>query len=326
MDIDLKRKKSDDKLSWNDMEDHSFKSEKKKEEVMDEKVFSKEKKEEFKKEEKELELKSASTYEVHSYKSFDDLDLKENLLRGVYSKGFEVPSAVQQKAIKPFTLGYEIICQAQSGTGKTGTFTISILQGIDTSLDKLQAIVLSPTRELANQTNEVFNDIAQYMDGIKIHCCVGGTQRHLDIEKLRRGVHVMIGTPGRVFDMITQNDLRLDLRSLKYFVLDEADQMLERGFKEQIYEIITKTGMTEKTRICLFSATMPDEILDLTKKFIKDPLKILIKKDEVTLDGIKQYYVDVGKREYKFETLCDLYQELNIAQAIIFCNKKSTVD
>jgi translation initiation factor 4A len=175
---------------------------------------------------------------------------------------------------------------------------------------------------LAQQIQKVIGAIGDYMK-VRVHACVGGTAVRDDIRALRDGVHVVVGTPGRVFDMINRNYLKL--RSLKMFVLDEADQMLDRGFKEQIYDIFS-CGLPKDTQVALFSATMPADALDLTRKFMRDPAVILVKRDELTLDGIKQFYIAVEKEEWKLETLCDLYETLTITQAIIYCNTRRKVD
>jgi len=255
------------------------------------------------------------------FESFDDYDLDENLLRGIYSYGFEKPSAIQQRGIKPILDGRDTIGQAQSGTGKTATFVIGVLQRIDWNLKACQALILAPTRELANQIQKVALALGDYQK-VKCHACIGGTSIREDIDKLREGQHLVVGTPGRVFDMIGKRHLRVD--DLLTFVLDEADEMLSRGFKDQIYDIF-KT-MPPNIQVCLFSATMAPEILDLTTKFMRDAVRILVKKDELTLEGIRQFYVAIEKEEWKLDTLCDLYETLTITQAIIYCNTRRKVD
>ncbi|CAH8350870.1 unnamed protein product [Eruca vesicaria subsp. sativa] len=170
--------------------------------------------------------------EVHE--SFDAMGLQENLLRGIYAYGFEKPSAIQQRGIVPFCKGLDVIQQAQSGTGKTATFCSGVLQQLDFSLVQCQALVLAPTRELAQQIEKVMRALGDYL-GVKVHACVGGTSVREDQRILQAGVHVVVGTPGRVFDMLRRQSLRSD--SIKMFVLDEADEMLSRGFKDQIYDI-----------------------------------------------------------------------------------------
>mmetsp|Transcript_70691 Transcript_70691/g.153506 ORF Transcript_70691/g.153506 Transcript_70691/m.153506 type:complete len:392 (+) Transcript_70691:106-1281(+) len=266
-----------------------------------------------------ISVSGAEDYPV--FESFDDYELDENLLRGIYSYGFEKPSAIQQRAIKPLLDGRDTIGQAQSGTGKTATFTIGCLARLDVQKRATQALILAPTRELAVQIQKVALALGDYMK-VKVHACIGGTSVQEDIHKLREGQHMVVGTPGRVFDMLGKKHLRAE--DLITFVLDEADEMLSRGFKEQIYDIF-KT-LPPDVQVCLFSATMPPEILDMTGKFMRDAVRILVKKDELTLEGIRQFYVAIEKEEWKLDTLCDLYETLTITQAIIYCNTRRKVD
>uniref|UniRef100_A0A914ZDM2 Eukaryotic initiation factor 4A n=1 Tax=Parascaris univalens TaxID=6257 RepID=A0A914ZDM2_PARUN len=253
--------------------------------------------------------------------SFDDMNLKEDLLRGVYAFGFEKPSAIQQRAIVPCCMKRDVIAQAQSGTGKTATFSVSVLQNIDESIPEVQALVMAPTRELAQQIQKVMVSLGEYM-GVKCHACIGGTNVRDDQRKLEAGVHIVVGTPGRVNDMIQRQSLQTS--AIKMFVLDEADEMLSRGFKDQIYEVFK--CMPNDVQVVLLSATMPAEVLEVTNRFMNDPVRILVKKEELTLEGIRQFYIDVEKEEWKFETLCDLYQTVNVTQAVIFCNTRRKVD
>jgi len=262
-----------------------------------------------------------STNWDESSPTFDSMDLKEDLLRGIYAYGFEKPSAIQQRAVKPILIGRDVIAQAQSGTGKTATFAIGILQRLDVELCQCQALVLAPTRELAQQIVKVIAALGDFMK-VKVHACVGGTAVREDQRILSEGVHVVVGTPGRVYDMIQRRALRLE--SVQLFVLDEADEMLSRGFKEQIYNVFK--FMPETIQCTIFSATMPLEVLDVTNKFMRDPIRILVKKDELTLEGIKQFYIAIEREDWKFETLCDLYATLTITQAIIYCNTRRKVD
>lgn len=234
---------------------------------------------------------------------------------------FERPSAIQQRAIVPVIKGHDVIAQAQSGTGKTATFSISILQKVDQTVKGTQALILAPTRELAQQIQKVVIALGDYMN-IECHACVGGTNVRDDMAKLQEGVHVVVGTPGRVFDMINRRALRTD--TIKLFCLDEADEMLSRGFKDQIYEVFQL--LLQDTQVVLLSATMPADVLEVTKKFMRDPVRILVKRDELTLEGIKQFYIAVEKEEWKLDTLCDLYETVTITQAVIFCNTRRKVD
>jgi translation initiation factor 4A len=253
--------------------------------------------------------------------TFDNMELREELLRGIYAYGFEKPSAIQQRAIKPMLMGRDVIAQAQSGTGKTATFSIGILQQVDNGLAECQALVLAPTRELAQQIVKVMIALGDFMS-VRIHACVGGTAVRDDIRTLQNGVHVVVGTPGRVYDMINRRALRL--ADTKIFALDEADEMLSRGFKDQIYDVFK--FLPEQVRVALFSATMPLEVLEITSRFMQEPIRILVKKDELTLEGIKQFYIAVEREEWKLDTLCDLYETLTITQAIIYCNTRRKVD
>jgi ATP-dependent RNA helicase len=233
---------------------------------------------------------------------------------------FEKPSAIQQRAILPITQGRDVIAQAQSGTGKTATFSISILQSIDVTVRETQALVLSPTRELATQIQSVVLALGDYMN-VQCHACIGGTSIGEDIRKLEYGQHVVSGTPGRVFDMIRRRSLRT--RNIKMLVLDEADELLNKGFKDQIYDVYRY--LPPATQVVLLSATLPYDVLEMTTKFMTDPIRILVKRDELTLEGIKQFFVAVEKEDWKFDTLCDLYDTLTITQAVIFCNTRRKV-
>jgi ATP-dependent RNA helicase len=259
--------------------------------------------------------------EVSVISSFDDMNLSEDLLRGIYAYGFEKPSAIQQRAIRPIVMGRDVIAQSQSGTGKTAVFSIGALQTLDTSSNETQVLTLSPTRELAEQTQKVCLALGDYMN-VQCHACIGGKSIAEDIRRLDYGVQIVSGTPGRVFDMIRRRSLRT--RNLKMLVIDEADEMLNQGFKEQIYDIYRYLPPT--TQVVLVSATLPQEVLDMTKKFMNEPIRVLVKRDELTLEGIKQFFVAVEREEWKFDTLCDLYDTLTITQAVIFCNTKKKVD
>lgn len=254
--------------------------------------------------------------------SFDDMNLREELLRGIYSYGFEKPSAIQQRAIMPSIAGRDVIAQAQSGTGKTATFSIAILQKLDVGLREAQALILAPTRELAQQIQKVVIALGDYMQA-HCHACIGGTSVREDINKLESGVHIIVGTPGRVLDMI-QNRGALRTDRIKIFVLDEADEMLSRGFKDQIYDIFQK--LPPSIQVILMSATMPDDVLEVTKRFMRNPIRILVKREELTLEGIRQFYIAIENEDWKLDTLADLYETLSITQAVIFCNTRRKVD
>ena len=264
---------------------------------------------------------NTNTFNLETFTDFDSMDLPENLLRGIYAHGYERPSSIQTKAIVPLKSGVDLIAQSQSGTGKTATFLIGSLSRVDVELKKPQVLVLAPNRELAMQINSVMVALSHYM-GIKTALIMGGTKVDENFRMLDEGAQFIIGTPGRVFDMIKRFALRTD--NIKSFILDEADEMLSREFKDQIYEIFQYVPKT--SQICLFSATMPLVALNLTDKFMNNPLKILVKKEELTLEGIKQYYLALEQESWKIATLCDLYDKLSISQSIIFANSRRKAD
>eukprot|EP00871_Galdieria_phlegrea_P000143 jgi/Galph1/1129/GphlegSOOS_G5756.1 len=270
-------------------------------------------------EERELEFETSKG--VTAISSFEELDLKKDLLRGIYSYGFERPSAIQQRAIAPALKGRDLIAQAQSGTGKTAMLSIIALSTVDIKTREVQVLILSPTRELAQQTQHTLLSLGEFMS-VQCHACIGGKNLGEDIRTLDYGVHIVSGTPGRVYDMIQRRNLRT--RALKTLIIDEADEMLSRGFKEQIYEVYRH--LPPSIQVILVSATLAHEVLEMTSKFMTDPVRILVKRDELTLEGIKQFFVAVEKEEWKFDTLCDLYETLTITQAVIFCNSKRKVD
>jgi len=253
------------------------------------------------------------------YTTFDSMNLKEPLLRAIYAYGYEQPSIIQQRAIVPFLTGQDLIAQAQSGTGKTATFTISVLQRLDPTIVTTQALLLSPTRELAVQTFQVVSALNLYT-GYTVCNCIGGQSVREDVSRMNRGVQIVIGTPGRVYDMISRR--ALPVQTIGMLVLDEADEMLSRGFKSQIQEIF---NTLPPCQVCLFSATIPSEVLELTQRFMKNPLQLLVQKEQLTLEGIRQFYIAL-EEEWKWDTLCDLYETLPINQSIIYCNTRRKVE
>ncbi|PNY09382.1 DEAD-box ATP-dependent RNA helicase 2-like protein [Trifolium pratense] len=269
-----------------------------------------------------IDMDLETTEGVKTFKSFEEMGIKDNLLRGIYQYGFDKPSAIQQRAVAPIIQGRDVIAQAQSGTGKTSMIALTVCHLVDTSVREVQALIVSPTRELASQTEKVISAIGDYTN-IRAHACVGGKSVGEDIRKLEHGgVHVVSGTPGRVLDMIKRRTL--GTRAIKLLVLDESDEMLSRGFKDQIYDVYRY--LPPDLQVVLVSATLPHDILEMTNKFMTDPVRILVKRDELTLEGIKQFFVAVEREEWKFDTLCDLYDILTITQAVIFCNTRRKVD
>jgi translation initiation factor 4A len=257
--------------------------------------------------------------------NFDDMELKLPLLRGIYAKGFETPSAVQARCILPTISGRDIIVQENSGCGKTACFSIATLQRLEDDKQECQAIILSPTRELAIQTHKVISEISQYMN-VNCTLCIGRTDMK-DCIREAKTTQIVIGTPGRITDMISSGNL--DVSNLKMFVLDEADDLLSlgtnkgQGFLDQTRDLFQLLPAT--SQIALFSATMPPSILELTQNFMNDPLEFLKPKSHLTLEGIKQYYINVEKENFKFDTLIDLYSSIAISQAIIYVNTKKKI-
>merc|ERR1719197_164304 len=221
---------------------------------------------------------------LSEYKSYDDMDLPESLLRGIYGYGWDAPTPIQRRGVIPVMSGRDIVAQAQSGTGKTGTFCIGALGRVAPGDPATQLAILAPTRELADQIYKVAVALSTHM-GITLHVFVGGSSVRDDIAVLRQGVQVVCGTPGRVLDMISRGHLKTD--RVRTIVLDEADQMLAKGFTDQVYEIFH--FMPPDVQVCLFSATMPVECLKLSSNFMRKPVRILVKNNQVTLDGIKQF-------------------------------------
>lgn len=254
--------------------------------------------------------------------SFDEMGLPEDLLRGIYSYGFEKPSAIQTVAIMPLVKGRDVLGQAQSGTGKTGTFGIGILSRIDPALKQTQALVLAPTHELADQIATVIRALGKFSN-IQVVLAVGGAPRHLNVREIRAGAHVVVGTPGRVYDLASSRDLRFD--GLRSFVIDEADEMLRDRFGDQVGEI-AKLGLPEPCRIGFFSATMPPEVKELADQILKNPVRVTLKTADVKLDGIKQFFVQVDDESWKLECFCDIFEALTIQSSIIFCNTKERAE
>jgi translation initiation factor 4A len=254
------------------------------------------------------------SYEIQEW---DDLELSNNILRGIYAYGYEKPSPIQQKAIKPLIDGKDIIAQAQSGTGKTATFTIGALSNINVSENKTQVLVLSPTRELTVQTARVFSSIGGMMEGLKVQSLFGGSAVEEGSSFSNKNTpHVICGCPGRVYDMMRRDKIRS--KDIKLIILDEADEMLSTGFKEQVYNIFQYLSST--VQVALFSATLPQSIFPIIKKIMRNPVKISVKREMLTLEGIKQYYIAVDDDRQKYATLKTLFSFISVSQCIIYCN------
>ncbi len=265
------------------------------------------------------------TAALKEYKTFDEMGLGEDILRGIYAFGFDKPSRIQEKAIVPMMEGRDILAQAQSGTGKTGTFVIGAMSKIDPAVNAVQVVVISPTRELAEQTAAVARGIGSYLK-LRVHTATGGPPVSQDLELLiqnkAKPAHIpqfLVVTPGRFYDLL--NRKAVTTATIRVLVLDEADQMLESRFREQIH-LIMHMGWPATTQVALLSATMIKEIADVARSLLDNPVEILLPPDEVTLEGIKQYYLEVEREDAKLDALCELYDHLSIQQATIFVNTR----
>ena len=260
-----------------------------------------------------------SSYE---FDNWDDLEITPDLLRGIYAYGFENPSAIQKKAIKPIIMKKDIIAQAQSGTGKTATFVIGALANVNTEENFTQVLILSPTRELSRQTANVAKSLGSMMDGLKVHILVGGNSIDEDTHKLKSDIpHIIAGCPGRVYDMMRRNTI--SSKKIKLLILDEADEMFSTGFKEQVYNIFQY--LNKDVQVALFSATLPPYINSITSKLMRDPVRVSVKVEQLTLEGISQYFVGVEDDRQKYSTLKDLYSYISMSQCIIYCNSLKRV-
>jgi translation initiation factor 4A len=270
----------------------------------------------------EFIVESSSEREFPRVGTFDEMGLHENLLRGIYSYGFEKPSAIQSVAICPIVAGRDVLGQAQSGTGKTGTFGIGLLSRIDPAHKAVQAVVLAHTHELSEQNANVIQDIGRYL-GVKVVLAIGGVPRHQNVRDIRSGAHVVVGTPGRIWDLASSGDLRFD--GLRMFVVDEADEMLRDRFAEQV-DAIVKVGLPAACRVAFFSATMPPEVRELADSILHEPVRVTLKTADVKLEGIKQYFVGVDEDSWKLDVLCDIFEGMSIPQSIIFTNTKERAE
>ena len=277
-----------------------------------------EEKEEKEEKEEEEEIFDSS-YEI---KEWDEIEMDNNILRGIYAHGFEKPSPIQQKAIKPILLKKDVIAQAQSGTGKTAAFTIGALSVIDLNNVNTQVLMLSPTRELAIQTSNVVTSIGSMMNNLIVQAHYGGSPIEEGNEFSKKmNPHIICGCPGRVFDMLRRN--KITNKSIKLIILDEADEMLSSGFKEQVYNIFQY--LNSDVQVVLFSATLPTQIFPIIKKIMRNPIKIIVKAEQLTLEGIAQYYVAVEDDRQKYITLKDIFSYLTLSQCIIYCNSVKRV-
>jgi len=257
-----------------------------------------------------------------TYKTWDDFNMKTEILRGVYTYGFENPSDIQKKTFHHIKSGRDIIAQAQSGSGKTGAFTIGLLERIDVSEKSVQGLVIAPTHELAKQIANVISSIGSSMNGLLVSTVIGGTSIQETAAEIKANCpHIIVGCAGRIYDMIKRR--YINVSKVKTFVLDEADEMLSQGFKEQIYNIFQH--FNEKIQVALFSATMPPEIMVLTEKFMRDPVRIVVTPDKLTLECIEQFFIAMYDDFAKFDMLKNLFKLISVNQCIIYCNSVKRV-
>ena len=259
---------------------------------------------------------------ITTYTTWDELDIDEDLLRGIYAYGFEKPSPIQGKAIAPIKLEKDIIAQAQSGTGKTAAFTIGALSRLSVKDKYTQVLIMVPTHELAQQITSVISSLSSMMKGVVIKTIIGGSSIDEDVADMRTNPpHIIVGCPGRIYDMIRRR--HINANKLKLIILDEADEMLSMGFKDQVFNIFQH--LNKNVQIALFTATLPNNIFKITDKFMRDPIKICVKAESLTLEGIRQYYVAIEDDMQKFLTLKDLYPYISSSQCIIYANSVERV-
>jgi len=258
------------------------------------------------------------TSQAREFEAWEDIpDLNPQLMRGIYGYGFEKPSPIQQKSILSIIDGRDVIAQAQSGSGKTGAFATGVLSRMRLDVKHPQALIIAPTRELAKQIHDVVKDLATQMTGLNVQLLIGGTSTEDDVADLKaNGPQVLIGCPGRVHDILRRQPAIG--RGMHMLVLDEADEMLSAGFNEQIYNIFQQ--LNTNVQVCLFSATMPTELHSLSDKFMRDPVRILVKSEMLTLEGISQFHVALETDHDKYATLKDLFTRISVSQCIIYCN------
>jgi len=256
----------------------------------------------------------SSDIKIHSW---DELEINANILRGIFAYGFEKPSPIQQRAIKPVMQGRDVIAQAQSGTGKTATFTIGALQRVNIAEPTTQVLILSPTRELSTQTSKVVSNLGSFMNGLKIQTLFGGSAIEEGSSFSNKNVpHIICGCTGRVYDMMRRGNI--SSKTIKLVILDEADEMLSSGFKDQVYNIFQY--LSNDVQVCLFSATLPDDINYITDKIMRNPIKISVKREQLTLEGIGQYYVAINDDREKYLTLKNIFTFNTLSHTIIYSN------
>ena len=248
--------------------------------------------------------------------SFKDLPISPEVLKSINELGFDTLFPIQAQAIAPLLEGKDVIGQAQTGTGKTAAFGVPMVQNLNREVRGVQGLVLVPTRELANQDADNIAKFGKFAK-VKVLAVYGGESINKQIHALANGVQIVVGTPGRLIDLMERRVLNLG--SVRFVVLDEADRMLDMGFIEDIEFILSKTPRDRQT--ALFSATMDESVMRLSNKYMKNPQKILVSKDEIALTQMKQFYA-VMNQGGKLTALCDILQDDRVEKAIIFCRTR----
>jgi superfamily II DNA/RNA helicase len=261
-----------------------------------------------------------SSFEISSFDELENID--KNILRGIFAYGFEKPSPIQKKAIKPIIDGRDIIAQAQSGTGKTAAFSIGALSRVKLEEDYTQVLVLSPTRELTTQTAKVMSSIGSVMNGLRVQTLFGGSSIDEHSGFLRKtSPHIICGCPGRVYDMMRRGNI--STKTIRLIILDEADEMLSQGFKEQVYNIFQY--FDNNIQVALFSATLSEQVQPIINQIMRNPVKITVKAEMLTLEGISQFFVAVEDDRQKYLILKDTFSFISLSQCIIYCNSVKRV-
>jgi len=267
-------------------------------------------------------IKEDETETSYEFNTWDELDIDPNILRGIYSYGFEKPSPIQKKAIKPIIMGRDVLAQAQSGTGKTATFTIGALSKIDLNDNNTQVLVLSPTRELTIQTAKVIQSIGGMMNGLRVKAVFGGSAIDEGNGFSDKNVpHIICGCTGRVLDMMKRD--KMSPKKIKLVIIDEADEMLSSSFRDQVYSIFQ--FLNNEIQVGLYSATLPEHVFAITTKLLRNPVNICVKTEQLTLEGISQFYVAIEDDRQKYATLKDIFSFLPVSQCIIYCNSVKRV-
>jgi superfamily II DNA/RNA helicase len=254
--------------------------------------------------------------------NWDELAEYPDILRGIYSYGFDKPSPIQQRAIKPILAGRDTIGQAQSGTGKTATFVVGALSKIELDKNYTQVLILSPTRELSTQSAKVATSIGSMMKNLRVSTLFGGSSVNEHSNFLKKSApHIICGCPGRVLDMMQRSNITS--KQIKLVILDEADEMLSQGFKEQVYNIFQH--LDSSVQVALFSATLPEIVYPLINKIMRNPVKITVKTEQLTLDGISQVFIAINDDREKYIELKNIFAFISVSQCIIYCNSVKRV-